>query len=453
MAGDYFTLMTLHRQYRVLLSPAELACPGVTRGSRGARILRLRILPADKQKNLSLMRLAVVTNILAPYRIPLFSAMARHCDDFLVLLLADSHANRDWTAPSVGFATRTLPGLRISRAGAVDPIHLNVGAWAALREFRPDAVLGGGFTPAHVAAMLYCRYHKKEYVPWGELTLTHASESFAPRRWLRRWMIGNSRSFVASSTATRAALVHYGADPANVLVSQMPVGNAMFRAAADAARANGACAQIRLRYGAPLIVSAGRLVDSKGWIHLLKAFHLLGRKFPAATLVIAGEGPQHEHYVSLAQQLQIGSRVHFVGQRSANELAALCASADVFALSTLSDPYCAVLPEAMACDTVPVSSVHAAATADLITDGENGFVADPRDEPSFAQALTLASSLSPESRAALLSRSHLRAPKDDMESSASSIVEFLSGRIASRDRSASPLVNPAVPMTCNRDAT
>jgi glycosyltransferase involved in cell wall biosynthesis len=400
-------------------------------------------LPAEKQNIPSLMRLAVVTNILAPYRIPLFSAMARHCDDFVVLLLADSHANRDWTAPSVGFATRTLPGIRISRAGAVDPIHLNVGAWAALRAFRPDAVLGGGFTPAHLAAMLYCRYHKKEYVPWGELTLTHASEAFAPRRWLRRWMIGNSRSFVASSTATRTALAHYGADPANVLVSQMPVGNAMFRAAADLARANGECAQIRHRYGAPLIVSAGRLVDSKGWIHLLRAFAMLSRKFPDASLVIAGEGPQRAHYISLAEQLQIGRRVHFIGQRKPNELAALCASADAFALATLIDPYCAVLPEAMACDTITVSSVHAAATADLVTDGETGFVAEPRDEQSFADALAQAVSLSPEKRDAMLSRARMRMPKDDMEQSASSIVEFLSGRIAGCASTATPLVDPA----------
>lgn len=399
------------------------------------------------------MRLAVVTNILAPYRIPLFSEMARHCDDFLVVLLADSHANRDWTARTVGFATRTLPGIQISRPGSVDPIHVNTGAWRTLRAFGPDAVLGGGYTPAHLVAMLYCRYHRKHYVPWGELTLAHASESFAPRRWLRRWMMGNSRSFVASSTATREAMVHYGADPADVLVSQMPVGNAKFRAAADRARANGECAQIRLRHGTPLIVSAGRLVDGKGWIHLLHAFHLLRKKIPEATLVIAGDGPQLNYYEYVAESLQIGSSVHFVGQRSANELAALYAAADVFAVSTLTDTYGAVLPEAMACGAVTVSSVHAAATADLITDGETGFIADPRDEQSFADAIERASSLSPEARATLLERARLRAPDDDMENSAREIVEFLSERTAGYRGTVSAPANPTVSLKCHRDAT
>lgn len=387
------------------------------------------------------MRLAVVTNILAPYRIPLFSAIARHCDDFLVLLLASSHANRDWTAKSEAFATRTLSGIQISRPGSVDPIHLNFGAWAALRAFRPDAVMGGGFTPAHVAAMLYCRYHKKEYVPWGELTLTHASESFAPRRWLRRWMMGNSRSFVASSTTTRSAMVHYGADPEDVLVSQMPVGNAKFRDAANLARANSECTQIRRRHGTPLIVSAGRLVDSKGWIHLLRAFKRVNQAIPAATLVIAGDGPQRASYESLAQSLQIRSHVHFVGQRTPSELPALFAASDVVAVPTLADTYCAVLPEAIACDTVLVSSIHAAATADLITHGETGFIADPRDEQSFADALALALTLLPDERAALLARARLRAPGDDMENSAREITDFLSNRITSHRHKASPLTH------------
>src|SRR5262245_38607430 len=130
------------------------------------------------------MRLAIVTNILAPYRVQLFEELERRCGALLVVLLANQHANRDWTMPKVTFATHTLPGARLAR-DSVDPIHLNVGAWRALREFRPDAVLGGGFTPAHAAAMVYCRWHGAEYVPWGELILQHPTESSRVRRWLR----------------------------------------------------------------------------------------------------------------------------------------------------------------------------------------------------------------------------------------------------------------------------
>lgn len=389
------------------------------------------------------MRLAVVTNILAPYRIPLFEHLARRCDDFLVLLLADRHVNRDWATAAVPFATQTLPGIRISSAGSVDPIHINVGAWRALRRFQPDAVLGGGFTPAHVAAMLYCQSHDRHYVPWGELTLQHQSEKLAARRWLRRWMIGTNRSFVASSKATRSAFVHYGANPADVLVSPMPVGTATFRDLAARARADGACEKLRAHFGAPLIVSAGRLVDIKGWRNLLRAFQRLVRAHPDATLVIAGDGPQRHEYSRFAEHLQLGAHVRFIGQQPPDKLAALYAAADVFAFPTLADPYGAVLVEAMSCGTIAVASAHAAATPEFVTHGDSGFVADPLDDKAFAVAMGEALGLPAESRARMIQRANERLPADDMQHSAAAIVDFLASRIE-------PSLSPAAPV-CHRD--
>src|SRR5262245_6150237 len=113
------------------------------------------------------MRLAVVTNILAPYRIPLFEEMAKRCDAFLVILLADRHANRDWESTPVAFATHTLSGFNIGRTGSVDPVHVNVGTIGALRRFDPDVVIGGGFTLAHLAALSFCRMRGRHYISWG----------------------------------------------------------------------------------------------------------------------------------------------------------------------------------------------------------------------------------------------------------------------------------------------
>src|SRR5262245_11614357 len=114
------------------------------------------------------MRLAVLTNIIAPYRIPLFEELAARCD-VEVLTLAQRHSGRDWTPTAARFTTRSLPGLRITRPGTVDPVHLNLGAWSALRKFRPDVVLAGGFTPAHLEALAWCRSSRRAFVCWGEL--------------------------------------------------------------------------------------------------------------------------------------------------------------------------------------------------------------------------------------------------------------------------------------------
>lgn len=369
------------------------------------------------------MRLAVVTNILAPYRIPLFTEMARRCDDFLVLLLADRHASRDWVAPAVSFATRTLPGIRISKPGAVDPMHLNVGAYGALRSFRPDVVLGGGFTPAHVGAMTYCRAHRKDYLCWGELILGHESEAFAPRRWLRHAMVRLSNGWIASSSDSRDAFVHYGAMSNDVLVSLMPVRNALFRQNANQARNSGETQQIRERFGTPLLFGAGRLVAQKGWPELLRSLVAVRREIPDCALVIAGVGPDRPAFEALAKSLALDN-VHFVGLVDLEKLAALYAAADVFVFPSLQDPFGAVLCEAIACGTLAVASKHAAATRDFLTDENSGFIVEPRDTDAFAATLVRALRLPAESRAAMTTRAAAPLPLDDGATSAEEIVSY-----------------------------
>ncbi len=369
------------------------------------------------------MRLAVVTNILAPYRIPLFEELAKRCDDFLVLLLADRHASRDWVAPAVNFATRTLPGIRIGRPGAVDPIHINVGAWRALRSFRPDAVLGGGFTPAHVGAMAYCRAHRKNYLCWGELILGHDSESFAPRRWLRHAMVRLSNGWVASSSASRDAFVHYGAERDRVLVSLMPVCNAKFRSDAALARQSGACARVRARYPGPLIVGAGRLIDIKGWKELLGALARVRQEIPDCTLVIAGDGPQRAEYQELAISLGLRN-VFFIGPQTATELAALYAAANLFVFPTLGDPFGAVLVEAIACGALVAASTHAAATGDFVTHGVSGFIIDPRDSQSFAATLIHALRMPDSHRHAMTLAASAQLAADDSVAAAEAMARY-----------------------------
>jgi glycosyltransferase involved in cell wall biosynthesis len=369
------------------------------------------------------MRLAVVTNILAPYRIPLFEEMAKRCDAFLVILLADQHSNREWNAPPVTFATHTLKGVTIGRPGSVDPLHFNVGTLRVLRKFRPDVVLGGGFTPAHVAAMLYCRARDSRYISWGELTLAHESEALALRRWLRHAMVRASAGWIASSSESRDAFVHYGADASRVLISLMPVRNAQFRLEAERARQSGECARIRARHPAPLLVAAGRLVDPKGWRELLGALTRVRRDIPECTLVVAGDGPQRGDYQALAQSLGLDN-VFFIGPRTQAELSALYASADLFVFPTLRDTFGAVLVEAMACGVPVVASRYAAATHDLIAHGVSGFTIDPRDRQSFAETLIRALRLPESARTEMIVRASAQFPADDIVAAAEEMVSY-----------------------------
>ena len=56
------------------------------------------------------MNLAVITNILTPYRVPLFEAIGKRVDRLHVLLMAEREENRDWILGATPFQCDVLPG-------------------------------------------------------------------------------------------------------------------------------------------------------------------------------------------------------------------------------------------------------------------------------------------------------------------------------------------------------
>lgn len=157
------------------------------------------------------MKLAVVTNILTPYRVPLFAALAEGVDDLTVLLMAKQEENRQWQIGPVPFRTEILPGWHVRPKGAEVAVHFNYGVIRRLRQLDADVVLSGGFAPAHLAAFAYCKVFKKRYVQWGEFTLRDGAQSSAVRRFLRRTVIRGADACIASSGEAREAFLHYGA--------------------------------------------------------------------------------------------------------------------------------------------------------------------------------------------------------------------------------------------------
>src|SRR5262245_8720115 len=99
------------------------------------------------------MKIALITNILAPYRNPLYEAMETRFDDVSVLLMATHENNRLWQLGDARFRTLVLPGLHFKPRGAETPMHINYRVMRTLNGLDPDVVLSGGFTLANLSAL------------------------------------------------------------------------------------------------------------------------------------------------------------------------------------------------------------------------------------------------------------------------------------------------------------
>ena len=92
-------------------------------------------------------RLVVITEIIAPYRIPVFNALAgREEIDLHVIFLAETDSStRQWRIYSdeIRFSYEVLPSWR-TRLGKYN-ILVNHNVGSALRDAHPDVILCGGY--------------------------------------------------------------------------------------------------------------------------------------------------------------------------------------------------------------------------------------------------------------------------------------------------------------------
>ena len=130
---------------------------------------------------------------------------------------------------------------------------------------------------------------------------------------------------------------------------------------------------------APVLLSVGRLVEKKGFAHLVEACGILAERNRPFSCVIAGDGPQRQLLERMIAERELDDQVSLAGAVSGDALMDLYRKASVFALPSVVAPHGDVdgLPnailEAMAME-IPVVSTDAAAADEAITDGENGFI-------------------------------------------------------------------------------
>lgn len=130
----------------------------------------------------------------------------------------------------------------------------------------------------------------------------------------------------------------------------------------------------RLSQGHPdcnLLLYVGRLGAEKE----IERIKPVLANLPHARLALVGDGPNRQ---ALEAHFQ-GTPTHFVGYLRGKDLAAAYASADAFIFPSRTETLGLVLLEAMAAGT-PVVAARSGGIPDIVTDGVNGYLFDPRDE-------------------------------------------------------------------------
>jgi glycosyltransferase involved in cell wall biosynthesis len=215
--------------------------------------------------------------------------------------------------------------------------------------------------------------------------LVNAGRRFR-RALMARALRGASR-LAAVSDELRDLAISLGAEAGKIAVIANGVDTALFfpRDRAQARRALG------LDRNRSILLTAGRLIEAKGFQHIVRALHQLRKWGVNAELAIAG-GPSRglpsceRNLRELVVSLQLQESVRFLGWVPPQELAVWMSAADVFCLASRREGCPNVVIEALACGA-PVVATDVGTVSQLVPNDRYGCVIPAGDTDALAGAL------------------------------------------------------------------
>jgi glycosyltransferase involved in cell wall biosynthesis len=131
---------------------------------------------------------------------------------------------------------------------------------------------------------------------------------------------------------------------------------------------------------------ASRMIPGKDHPILLKSFKKVIETFPTAHLNIAGIGETLDEIQQLTRSLGLENHVSFLGMLDEENLIKFYKELNLYVLATKSETMSTAILQAMA-SGLPVISSNIQNNAELIDDGENGWLYTPNDEHHLTEII------------------------------------------------------------------
>jgi len=332
-------------------------------------------------------RLVIITEIIAPYRIPVFNALAARSEiELHVIFLSENDPSlRLWRVykDEIKFSYEVLPSWR-QRFGR-HKVLVNRGLVSALNRIKPNVVLCGGYNYlASWEAAGWARIHRVPLLLWSESTALDARRGHWLVEFMKTRFLRLCRGFVVSGKSSFHYLKDLGIPEQKIFTAPNAVDIKLFSSLADKARRDALDVRTRHSLPARYFLYVGRLVEAKGVFDLLEAYAKLSDESRTeVALVFVGDGADRTKLMERASEITPGT-ILFPGFAHREELAEFYSLADALVFPTHSDPWGLVVNEAMSCGLPVVATSVAGCTEDLVRDSWNGFVILPCDPPSLA---------------------------------------------------------------------
>jgi len=307
------------------------------------------------------LKVALVTNIPAPYRLPVYELLAGMAGiELCAFFCSGREPDRAWNLDAFRFPHVVLQGRVWQWRGRY--IHANPDVWKALRRFGPDTVVTTGFNPTHLLAFAYARLHRLPHIAMTDGTAQSEARLGPVHRWVRRRVYPRTAAFVGASEGSFAMYRGYGLAPSAMFKSHLCARNESFRATPLDQREFD-------------FIFCGRFVAGKLPLFALQVAAatatLIGRR---VRVLFVGSGELDALLRREASRVESSVQATFAGFARQEELPALYGRARVLLFPTSGDTWGVVANEACAAGLPVIVSPEAGVAGELVRHGENGHV-------------------------------------------------------------------------------
>lgn len=272
-----------------------------------------------------------------------------------------------------GFTIIRTPRWRIPILGTLVYCFL---ACFKLRHIKPDLIHEQGFG----ILGLFCKmFTRTSYIIWGQGL--RFAEGFTYRERLMAKIILSKASAIIALTQDMKNRMQ-GICSKNIIVFPNGVDVTRFERISPE--------KVRQKLGidekCKTVLFVGNLRPIKGVEYLIEAMTRVVQEYPETRLVVVGVDFQDGRLQRLAQEKNLQERITFTGFIPPDKIPEYMVAADVFVLPSLSEGFPTVLLEAMAAG-LPIVATKVGGLSEIVTEGENGFLVEPRNSQQLAEKI------------------------------------------------------------------
>ncbi len=335
------------------------------------------------------MKVLIVFNHPAPYKVRLFNELAKYFD-LEVVFERDKAKNR----PDAFYNTKELNfKYTVLKHGYFGEENSNTGElnkFLKQRHKEFDLILMNGYS--RVTEMRAIHYMKKHHIPFTQyINGGLIKEEGSLKRKIKSYFISSADHYISPCEQADEYLIHYGADSSKILHY---INSTIYeKDIIEKPLSQKEKLELRKKLGLPegdLYISASQFIERKNNVQLIDCFKELD-----ATLLLVGEGKQKEEYESIIKDNNL-KNIIILPFKKRNELFELMKCCDGFITLSQEDIYGHTTNEAFAMGLPVLSSNKVVGSNHLIKDGENGFIVDLSQNSEIIEKIKLLKTLSSE---------------------------------------------------------